>query len=67
MTVKSFLKKFNHGRSSIGKVSLKDVETEVCGLITRDRLFADDYLDWGDCKINSFTIDHDELILYVKR
>lgn len=67
MKVKDFLHKLNIGRSTIGHVVLKNVETEVVGQLEKWHLLKEDYLDWGDTKINSFTISDNEILLYVKR
>ena len=66
MTTKQFLKKFKIGTSTIQNVTLKDVNTEVFGRLTKEMLMDDDYLDWGNTKINSFTITDKEILLYVE-
>lgn len=67
MTTKQFLRKFKIGTSAIQVVTLKDVNTEVFGRLTKEMLMNDDYLDWGNTKINSFTITDKEILLYVER
>lgn len=66
MTTKQFLRKFKIGTSPIQNVTLKDVNTEVFGKLTKEMLMNDDYLDWGNTKINSFTITDKEILLYVE-
>ena len=66
MTTKQFLRKFKIGTSAIQNVTLKDVNTEVFGRLTKEMLMDDDYLDWGNTKINSFTITDKEILLYVE-
>lgn len=66
MKVKELLNNMAIGRSTINHVVLKDVTTEKCGLLKRENIIDENYLDWGGCKINSFVINDDAIIIYAQ-
>lgn len=66
MKVKQFLNSYHIGTSEIKEVRLKDVKTEVTGRLTEQMLKDMDYLDWGQRKINGFTITDGRIIMFVE-